>query len=161
MSPSILLAVAFAAGFPDAGSPPPSPATPQLTCDIGTRNWCFIRIGAAISMKDAGADRIWTVEQKDEVDDGPLVIVENKACSEKSATSLRLLGTSTQTYDGRPYVSTKYQVTSQGCVLEFRWPQQSKHQGVYREVMRYGVFVGDIEVNPERLTQLYKVDAVE
>jgi hypothetical protein len=112
-----------------------------------------------MSMTDSGSTRTWQVDQPGQLADGPLVIVESKTCSIASTTTPRLTRRSVRNYNGLPFVSTKYLVTSGGCELEFLWPENAEDASPYLDLMRYAVFVGDIQANPEALRQLYKVDS--
>jgi hypothetical protein len=161
MSALLTLALALAIASSDAPAGAGPPATPQLTCEIGTHNWCIASIGGVISMTDSGANRVWTIEQKGEMRDGPLTIVESKACSTASSSSPRLLSTSVREVDGRAYVSNTYQINGSGCELEFRWPRDTADAQPYRQAMLFGVLVGNMPLHPEHLLQLYKLKAGE
>lgn len=123
-----------------------SESTPPLTCVIKMPDWCITPVGGAISMTDEGEIRRWTLQSKVFMKEGPLIILENKACGASNRLNPKLLKREVvQGPEGKPLNSVQYKIAEGGCTLEFRWPVLSHEDGSYEETMRYGILIGDTQ----------------
>jgi len=56
------------------------PAAPKISCEIRLQSWCITNFDGKISMDDNGSQRIWHLQDRLYMANGPLVIVEDKNC---------------------------------------------------------------------------------
>lgn len=140
--------------FPQEAKPTLSSA-PQISCDIGVISWCIARFDGSINMEDAGEKRVWKLWRTNGMDAGPLVIVENKSCGERSDDKATLDDRGQmKIIHGKKYQSTKYTLTTLGCALEFLWPADAIDKRAYKQTMLFGILVGS-----GQREQLYQVSA--
>lgn len=85
---------------------------------------------------------------------GPLLIIEQKACHDIAQEKIEYIGhANVRVFKGEEYESTKYNITTNGCDLEFLWPTDSRSVRMYKQTMRFGVLVGY-----DKTRQLYNVE---
>lgn len=131
-------------------------SAPQIICEIGVVSWCIAGFNGSIDMKDDHDQRVWMLQQATGMEAGPLVIVEEKSCDIPSDYKARL-GNSGEIklLNGKRYESTRYNLTTLGCSLEFFWPEGAKDKSAYRQTMLYGILFGT-----DKRQQLYKLGEV-
>lgn len=115
---------------------------PQIRCEISVASWCIATFDGAISMKDDGDVRIWTLLARGAPSNQPMIIVENKSCSDYANEEINLSeGSREMSFKGLPYQSTIYRLNSNGCELKFEFPTGTEG-AQYKQVMLYGILVG-------------------
>lgn len=119
-----------------------SGGTPRVQCEIELASWCIAMFDGTINMGDGITNRVWKLQARSGMENGPLSIIEEKGCSNPEASSWKMLGPAKIIrYDGTSLLSFKYGDTSGRCRLEFRFPSNGD-SSTYKQVMLYGVLVG-------------------
>lgn len=115
---------------------------PQIRCEISVASWCIATFDGAISMKDGGDDRIWTLLARGAPSDQPMIIVENKSCSDYANEEQKVIERGKEiSFRGLRYQSFIYKLNSNGCRLEFKLPLGDVG-AQYKQVMLYGILIG-------------------
>jgi len=126
---------------------------PRIRCEIELTSWCIATFDGSINMRDAPEGRVWELRANEGMDEGPLIIREKKSCSDMAGGVVKFIGGSEiKSKTGRQYHSAAYAIGANGCELEFRWPIDEKNDAPYKQMMLYGILVGD-----EKDKQLYGV----
>lgn len=95
-------------------------------------------------MVDRGDNRVWSLQSKVFMKQGPLVIIENKACGASNPLAPKFVRRATvKSVNGQQTNSVVYQVATGGCVLQFRWPVLKEEDRSYEQTMLYGVLIGE------------------
>jgi len=128
-----------------------SGGAPQIKCEISMATWCIASFDGAISLEDEGNFRVWRLSARGQPVETPMIIRENKGCSDSAEESIALISVGTNVrVSGANYESTSYRLNGNGCVIEFSIPVGAAGD-VYRQVMLYAILVGN-----DRSTQLYR-----
>lgn len=119
-------------------------AAPQIRCEINLTTWCIATFDGVIEMTDASEQRIWRLRSRVGMEDGPLVIFEEKACHDLSTENIAHINSAeTRRFNGNEYRSLKYRITANGCELEFLWPAAASRDYSYKETIHRGILVGN------------------
>lgn len=93
-------------------------------------------------MKDGGDVRIWTLLARDAPSDRPMVIVENKSCSDYANEERKVIERGKEvSFRGLRYQSFVYKLNSNGCSLKFKLPAGDVGTQ-YKQIMLYGILIG-------------------
>lgn len=129
-------------------------SAPRIVCEIEMPNWCLAHFGGTINMVDQGDSRVWSLQSNVFMKEGPLVIIENKACGASNPLAPKFVRqTTVETVNGQQVNSVAYEIAAGGCSLEFRWPKSKEEDRSYKQTMLYGVLIGE----QEKTTQLYRL----
>lgn len=126
--------------------------TPRIRCEIELATWCIAYFDGTVSLIDNGSQRIWSLQGRESMRHGPLVIVENKICAGQTPISPKLnRRTVVENWKHEKLNSVEFSLNSSGCTLEFRWPVSGQDDPTYERTMLYGILVG----SNEKSGQLY------
>lgn len=133
--------------FQEVATPPSvawaSPAEPAPQCEIRLPRWCIAVFDGQIDVKDSGRHRTWALQSRLYMKDGPLLIVEDKACSGRHDRTVprQLNRRRVQDSSGKNYVSLVYVIgEAEGCKLEFRIPApRAELDTSYEQRIRFGI----------------------
>jgi hypothetical protein len=150
-----LVALAASASTPEAAQQHHvSAAAPRIVCEIEMPNWCLAHFAGTVNMVDQGDTRVWSLQSTVNMKEGPLVIIEKKACGVSNPFAPRFVGRkAVGGAKGQQVNSVEYEIAAGGCSLEFRWPVLKEDDRSYEQTMLYGVLVGE----KEKTTQLYRL----
>lgn len=122
-----------------------APAEPPTQCEIRLPRWCIAGFDGRIEATDTGRYRTWALHSRLYMENGPLLIVEDKACSGRhDTTSPRALPRRiVRDSDGKKYISASYLIGArQGCKLEFRIPLgEGPTDRSYEHRMKFGILI--------------------
>lgn len=142
MIPGILLFLFAPQASPLLGAAAGGEGAPQIRCEISLASWCIATFDGAISMKDGGDARVWTLLARGAPNNQPMVIVESKACSDYANEERRIVERGKEiSFQSFRYQSFIYKLNSNGCTLEFKFPVGDVG-AQYKQVMLYGILVG-------------------
>jgi hypothetical protein len=120
-------------------------AEPPSRCEIRLPRWCIAGFDGRIEATDNGRYRTWALHSRLYMDDGPLLIVEDKACTGRNDTTLpqELPRRTLRDTDGKEYISVTYVIgVAEGCKLEFRIPIRGvKIDTSYERRIKVGILV--------------------
>lgn len=141
--------LSLAAHLSSAQSAGGSPAVPRTECLIRMHAWCFTGVYGSIELSDDGQQRRWSITDRIDMRDGPLLIIEDKACDGlRHATPRKIDERRIEPRGSSPYVSIRYSLSDRGdCTLEFRLPtNQGVLDPIYRYFMLHRIFTNDPEI---------------
>ena len=105
-------------------------------------------------MVDQGETRLWSLQSELFMKEGPLVIVESRACAASNRFAPKFVRrTTVEGANGQQLNSVEYEIAAGGCSLEFRWPVLNQVDRSYEQTMLYGVLIGE----QEKTMQLYRL----
>lgn len=119
---------------------PSSLSAPQISCQIGTAEWCIAHGADRVQVKDAGIQRIWSLEDEVMLESGPLTILESrKNCANGAKVSVKKLYERLMGQE----VAIAYSLTAEAdCFLEFKMPQRDGiPNSAYERFMRFGILI--------------------
>jgi hypothetical protein len=123
----------------------PQPSAPRIECQISLRSWCIANFDGKIELADDGHRRVWTLQDRIYMKDGPLLIVEEtKDCAASGTHKVRKL----YERDKGSFLAIAYSLTAEsGCFLEFRLPKKKGAvDRAYRDAMRFQVMINNLQV---------------
>lgn len=100
----------------------PALSSPQVTCQIGTGQWCLTQFIGAVDMRDQGEYREWTLRGLAFQVESPLILKESKKCSgQKNILNPRkLFEREENTKGGDKIIVVSFLVSEESnCILEF------------------------------------------
>ena len=121
------------------------PSSPRIECQITLRSWCFANFDGRIELTDDGHRRVWTLQDRIYMKDGPLLVVEEtKDCAQSQPLKVRKLYERTE----GEFLVVAYSLTREnGCFLEFRLPRKKGAvDRAYRDAMKFQVMINGIQV---------------
>jgi hypothetical protein len=115
--------------------------------------WCIAGFDGTINMQDNGDTRLWSLQSRDDMAAGPLVIVENAPyCSGRDeALKVSVDASASGQAEKGELLRTRFKLGTDGCTLEFRWPRTGSSDRSYIQTMLYGIMVGTSESNMRQL----------
>lgn len=120
-----------------------APSEPPTQCEIRLPRWCIAGFDGRVEVTDDGRYRTWALHSRLYMEDGPLLIVEDKACSGRSETAppRELSRGKVRGDDGKEYISAPYLIgLTEGCKLEFRIPiGNGALDTSYEHRMKFGI----------------------
>ena len=129
-----------------------TPSTPPIECDIQLPGWCIPKqFDGDISLLTKGDVREWSL-QPAYTEDGPIVIIEDRACSGgKEEPSLEF----DKAVDHR-YRAIKILLSVSGhCGLEFRLPiRKDVVDGRYIQAMLYDILICRLNICDRQIYQI-------
>jgi len=133
---------------PDVHSDGVVPGVPRIRCEIQMTRWCIAIFDGDISMRGGANGRIWTLMGRSGMDRGPLEILEDKACFGETAPERTIPKLIEQRVEGNVQSET-YSLGTQGCRLEFHWPNKSN--STYRRLVDFGILIDPLSAHPKQL----------
>jgi hypothetical protein len=120
-------------------------AEPPTQCEIRLPRWCISIFDGRIETTNSRRYRIWALQSRLYMKHGPLLIVEDKACSARDDTTppRELPRRTLRGDDGKEYVSATYVIGGEeNCRLEFRMPVRGYYADpTYEQVMRLEILI--------------------
>ncbi|MEA1676221.1 hypothetical protein [Nitrospirillum sp. BR 11163] len=129
---------------------------PRIECDIRLPLWCIANFGGRIEMEENEDGRKWKLTDETYFTEGPLLIFEDKSCTEKP--NPRKTGERDETdTKGHKYRYISYSMGNNGrCHLGFKFPIiGDKENPSYRQTIYYGM-MACIDDNCKYQLYIYK-----
>ena len=125
-----------------------------IRCEIEMQSWCIATFNGSIQLSTEKNFRLWSLQHRRNMKAGPLQIIESDYCTARADEMPTLMHKKVlEDTKSRKSHSVKYQISKDGCTLEFKWPVTAIDDRSYQQTINFGILIG----GNNKLTQLNEV----